>query len=99
MIRAKPLVKVLVPVAVLMALSAMTMAGLNTLDVQLVRPTPSNEPSKVPTPRCWKVVNEPGENDRARQDPRRPPRPKSYLPIPGGHRGVMPCDADESQKD
>jgi hypothetical protein len=96
---AKPLIKVLVSVVVLMAFSALTMAGLNTLDVQFVRRTLPNQPTKVPKPRCWKVVNESDENDKPRHDPGRPPRPKRYLLVPEGQGRVMPCDADESPKD
>ena len=86
----------LVPVVVLLVLSALTLAGLNTLDVHFVPLTAPDRPARVPTePRCWKVVEESDDSGKLRGHTRPPPRPRTYFLVPEGQGRVMPCDADD----
>jgi len=99
----KLLLKVIVSMVALLVFSALTLSGLNTLDVDYVRLTPLKDParSKPPDePQCWKVVPESSEKDQARRS-RQPPPPKAYtVGFLRGQGNVMPCEsADEIHRD
>lgn len=98
----KSIVRLLAPVVALLAFSALTLAGLTTLDVNVVPLKPSNDPARLKPsnePKCWKVVPESDEKGQSPRDRRRPPRAKSYLLVREGQGRVVPCDQDESQRD
>lgn len=97
---AKPILKLVVTVVVLLVSSALTLAGLKTLGVNSVPVEAPPEPSKPPPkPECWTLVPESDEKGRTCTDRRRqPPTPKDYL-VREGQGRVMPCEkADEIRK-